>query len=82
MKEKRYYYEGELYENSTIVLEGEEFHHLTNVMRARQNDKICLFNGDGNFYFSTIESISKKGANIIIKNIIIIAFPPLLFSPI
>ena len=64
MKEKRYYYDGELHENTTIVLDGEEFHHLTNVMRSRQNDKICLFNGDGNFYFATIDSISKKSANI------------------
>ena len=66
MKEKRYYYNGNLTENNTIILEGEEFHHLTNVMRSRTNDKICLFNGDGNFYFAEIKAINKKNAEIFI----------------
>ena len=66
MKEKRYYYNGNLTENSTIILDGEEFHHLTNVMRSRTNDKICLFNGDGNFYFAEIKAINKKNAEIFI----------------
>ncbi len=67
MKEKRYYYNGYLVENTNILLEGEEFHHLTNVMRARTGDKICLFNGDGNFYFAEINSINKKSAEIYIN---------------
>ncbi len=49
MKEKRYYTNQSLQENSVITIDGEEFHHMTNVMRSRVGDKICLFNGDGNF---------------------------------
>ncbi len=67
MKEKRYYYNGELVENSTISFDGEEFHHLTNVMRSRIGDNICLFNGNGNFYFAKIISINKKNAEIFIE---------------
>ena len=66
MKEKRYYYNGNLTENSSIIMEGEEFHHLTNVMRSRVGDKICLFNGDGCFYFADIKAINKKNAEIVI----------------
>lgn len=66
MKEKRYYYNGNLKENITIIMEGEEFHHLTNVMRSRVGDKICLFNGDGCFYFAEIKTINKKSAEIVI----------------
>ncbi len=67
MKEKRFYFNGQLTQNSTINLEGDEFHHLANVMRARVGDKLCLINGDGNFYFSVIKSINKKFAEIIIE---------------
>ena len=64
MKEKRFYFCGELIENNIIFLEGEEFHHLSNVMRARVGDKLILFNGDGNFYHAEILEVSKKFAKI------------------
>lgn len=68
MKEKRFYFSGELAENKLISIEGEEFHHLANVMRARVNDSVCLFNGDGYFYFGKITQINKKNAEILINN--------------
>lgn len=67
MKGKRYFYSGELLSNTIINLEGEEFHHLSNVMRSRVGDEVILFNGDGNFYYSEIKSINKKYAEIFIK---------------
>ena len=67
MKEKRYYFSGKLAENKMIEIEGEEFHHLTNVMRSRVGDKICLFNGDGNFYFAEIKTINKKYAEVFVS---------------
>lgn len=45
MKLKRYYIDSPLKESSVIFLEGEEFHHLKNVMRSRVGDTIALFNG-------------------------------------
>lgn len=67
MKEKRFYYNGELAENKKVLIEGEEFHHLTNVMRARVDDSVCLFNGNGFFYFGKITQINKKNAEILIN---------------
>ncbi len=66
MKEKRYFYPNQLQNNLLITLEGEEFHHLSNVMRSRAGDRVCLFNGNGNFYFGEIKSIEKKSAKILI----------------
>ena len=67
MKEKRFYINKELYVNQNVTLEGDEFHHLVNVMRARVNDKVCLFNGNGYFYFGQITQINKKNAEILIN---------------
>lgn len=64
MKEKRFYFNGELNENTTVILDGDEFHHLANVMRARVGEKVCLFNGNGTFYFGEITQINKKNAEI------------------
>lgn len=68
MKEKRFYFNGELKEHSSVIIDDEEFHHLVNVMRARTGDKVCLFNGNGNFYFGKITQINKKNAEILIEN--------------
>lgn len=68
MKEKRFYINEELFEGKNACLEGEEFHHLANVMRARIGDSVCLFNGNGKFYFGKITQINKKNAEILIQN--------------
>ncbi len=67
MKEKRFYFNGNLNENSSICLDGDEFHHLANVMRAKIGEKVCLFNGNGIFYFGEITQINKKNAEILIN---------------
>ncbi|MBQ8425974.1 MAG: 16S rRNA (uracil(1498)-N(3))-methyltransferase [Clostridia bacterium] len=67
MKEKRFFYNGNLSLNSKITLVDEEFHHMSNVMRAKTGDKVCMFNGDGNFYFGEITEIAKKFAKISIN---------------
>ncbi len=69
MKEKIYYYNGNLDVNSTINFEGEEFHHLCNVMRSKVGDKILLINGDGKFYNAEIKSIAKKYAVLNINKV-------------
>lgn len=68
MKEKRYFYNGTIYINSVITLEDEEFHHLVNVMRSRVGERVCLFNGDGNFYFGEVRAINKKNAEIMVTS--------------
>ena len=69
MKEKRYYYNQDLTTGRTITLEGDEFHHLSNVMRSRIGERVCLFNGNGNFYFGEITQINKKNAEINLNQI-------------
>ena len=68
MSEKRYYFDGKLEENTVVKLEGQEFHHMANVMRERVGNSVILFNGNGNFYFGNIEEINKKFANVVIKS--------------
>lgn len=69
MKEKRYYYSGNLEINSSFCLTDEEFHHLSNVMREKVGGRVCVFNGDGNFYYGEIIEIAKKHAKIYIDKI-------------
>ena len=69
MKEKRFYFNNDININTTITLDGDEFHHLANVMRARIGERVCLFNGNGNFYFGEITQINKKNAEIYINSI-------------
>ena len=64
MKEKRYYYKGNINIGQIITLEGDEFHHLTNVMRSRVSERVCIFNGNGIFYFGEVKNIAKKFAEI------------------
>lgn len=69
MKEKRYFYENEMQVGSNVELSQDEFHHLANVMRSNSGEKVCLFNGDGNFYFGEIAKLEKKSCTIKINNI-------------
>lgn len=69
MKEKRYYYNGNIVLNQSVILEGEEAHHLSNVMRTRIGERVCLFNGNGNFYFGEVKEINKKNAIIFVDKV-------------
>lgn len=69
MKAKRYYIESELINNSTVILEGEEHHHLKNVMRSRVGDEVILFNGSNLDAYGIIKSIDKNSTLIQINNI-------------
>lgn len=69
MKEKIYFINQNLSLNQTVNLDGDEFHHLSSVMRSKVNDNIILFNGDSNFYYGKINSINKKFAEINIYDI-------------
>ena len=68
MKLKRYYYNGNLSKGQTVVLDGEEFHHMANVMRTRVGEQIELFCGDGYNYIGRVEELSKKFAKIFIED--------------
>ncbi|MBQ7466870.1 MAG: 16S rRNA (uracil(1498)-N(3))-methyltransferase [Clostridia bacterium] len=67
MKLKRYYYPEQLTTNTSVIIDGEEFHHMVNVMRSSAKENIVVFNGDGNDYFCKIQSINKKFADIFVE---------------
>jgi len=48
------------------VLDAAPSHHLAIVLRARVDQPIELFNGDGNAYAARITAISKKAVAVII----------------
>ncbi len=56
-------------QQETILVEGEDFHHLIHVMRFREGDQICLLDGEGNKSIATIEKLSKKNFILKPKNI-------------
>lgn len=64
MKTKRYFYDGELSTNQTVMLSGDEFHHLASVMRTKEGDEVTLFNGNGFNYLSKVLRFEKKLAVI------------------
>lgn len=70
MKMKRYYIENELSENTQVVLDGDEFHHLKDVMRQRPNDEVVLFNGKGFDAIARIIRIDKKSAVLEVEKIV------------
>lgn len=50
-----------------VIVEGDRFHHLINVVRAKIGDEILLLNGRGTSSLATIVSINKKVAHLIIN---------------
>jgi 16S rRNA (uracil1498-N3)-methyltransferase len=48
----------------TLILEGEEFHHLAKVMRVRIGETIELVNGRGELATAEVISLDKKSASL------------------
>ena len=51
--------------NSELTLNKAASHHLTTVLRARVDDSVCLFNGDGFDYFARIVQPGKATTLIV-----------------
>src|SRR5713101_1859262 len=47
-----------------VILRGPEAHHLAAVSRARQGDQVCLFNGNGYEYGSTVTELSRRSVTL------------------
>lgn len=47
-----------------FLLEGEEFHHLTRVLRAKAGETIRLFDGQGRWGLFRIDQIDKRDAGL------------------
>jgi len=65
LSDKELYYSSYL-TNNEIFIEGEELHHIKNVMRHKVGDEIYITDGCGNIFRSRIDSISKNTAKCLI----------------
>lgn len=66
MTERRFFVNGKI--EQTVCLCDDEFNHLKNVLRLKQNDKVILVCGDGWDYHATIVEIGKKSATLHVTN--------------
>lgn len=70
MPKDRFFFEQPLVKDTTIKLEGEEFHHLVNVMRIKINEEIEIVNGQGQLAIASVQSIQKKLASLLVREVI------------
>lgn len=68
MKNKRYFIEKDLNVDEKVILDGDEFLHLSRVMRTRVGDSVTLFNGDSYDYDGIVLQINKNNAVIQINS--------------
>jgi len=49
------------------VIDGEEAHHVVDVMRLKEPDKVVMFDGTGNEYTGFIKSVDKRSKNVTVE---------------
>ena len=64
MKLKRYFTNANLEKDIIVEIDGDEFHHMKNVMRTNVNDHVLLFNGTNIDAEGVVQSIQKNKAVI------------------
>jgi 16S rRNA (uracil1498-N3)-methyltransferase len=60
MTANRFFIEKKHISGKKAILKGREHHHLSNVLRIREKEKIWLFDEEGNAYCGIVEEIKKK----------------------
>jgi 16S rRNA (uracil1498-N3)-methyltransferase len=68
MSRTRIFQSASLEPHSNLRLDENASHHLARVLRAKIDDTLTLFNGNGNEYEAVISHIDKKGVDVEIKN--------------
>jgi 16S rRNA (uracil1498-N3)-methyltransferase len=71
----RLLYEGDLVQGSQLRLEGDEAHHLSRVLRARQGDAVEVINGRNQLAQGTVEALGRGSVDILVREVI--TEPPL-----
>lgn len=71
MPAERFFLHSPLQKDSTYLLKGTEFHHLTRVMRIREGESIEAVNGAGVLAIAKVFRIEKNEAMLVIEEIIL-----------
>lgn len=69
MPAERYYHDTSFQVNSTIEINGAEFHHLAHVMRTRKGDQVEIVNGKGILALGTVKDILKDKVILLIDHL-------------
>lgn len=64
MPANRFYLDADLSSKETLLLEGNEYHHLAHVMRQKTGDIIELVDGKGTIAQGRIKALDKKNGSI------------------
>jgi 16S rRNA (uracil1498-N3)-methyltransferase len=63
---RRFFVTPEAIQADSITLQGDDYHHLVNVLRQKIGDKIEVKDGHGNTYFCQIGKVGKETAELLI----------------
>ena len=66
-KKIRIFLSERLEENKKIILDKEQSHYITNVMRLKSRDELLLFNGIDGEFLATVVGIEKKQITILVN---------------
>lgn len=82
MGERRFFSAGEA-ANGELLIDGEEFHHVTRVMRFRRGDELEIVDGRGNLFFGRIAEVGRRSLRVDIQRTESFPQPParLLVAP-
>jgi 16S rRNA (uracil1498-N3)-methyltransferase len=69
MPAERYFLNASFEPHDHHHLQGQEYHHLIHVMRARKGDSIELVNGQGSLAQATVQEIKKDNASVKIETV-------------
>lgn len=69
MPDNRYYLDAPLSKGATLALEGDEWHHLTRVMRGKVGSQLEIVNGRGQLAQATLVDLGKKSADLRIDEV-------------
>lgn len=59
---RRFYAPGENFSDTSVVLDADETRHLRDVLRLKIGDEVCVFDGAGREFRSSIIEIGKKSS--------------------
>ena len=65
---KRFFIEQNLQVNTNVLLEGEIYNQMVNVLRLRENEQVILFNGCTYDYICTLSKINKKNVEVFVES--------------